>query len=123
MARTPKGKMFLSLGVVFAILPFLLGLMRLRTANDPRLIWMALAGFLGALAAIALTERTQSDTLMLISARPFIAATVFAAIAAYLLGARAAAGVWGMATVLGFLFMCSVTFINLSRAGFSQGRP
>ena len=101
------------LSILFAAAPFGFGLFRaITTGNDFRMLWMALAAFLG-LAAVAAVGKPTSAAAS--SAIAFIVATVFAAVVAYILGATAAAGVWGVAIVFGLCCAASHALWRISR--------
>jgi hypothetical protein len=92
------------LSVLFAAAPFGAGLIRaLQAVHDMRLLWMALASFVGATATMAAARRvSQVPALLSSSVWAFLIATLLAGTAALLSGASAAPGIWALATVFGF---------------------
>ena len=120
MQRSPREQVIHILSILFAIAPFAFGLIRVfQTGHDFRLLWMAFASFLGALMAriIAGTRSQQSNGVFVLSVLTFIIAAVLAGLTAYLLGATAPAGVWGVAFVLGFCWAAYCALNTLSLPG------
>jgi hypothetical protein len=104
--------------ILFAAAPFVAGSLRaFGTGSDFRMLWMALASFLGATAVLAIgNARTRKGNAPVpIAIAAFVVATLLAASVAYLLGARAAFGVWAVAVVLSFCCAASCGFYLLSR--------
>jgi len=92
-----------------AACPFVYGLMRaLSSRRDMRMLWMAVAAFLGAGLAMAV-GRPRSRKPIVVFARSVAAlatSTLLAAWTAFQLGATAAAGIFAVSFVLG-LFCAS----------------
>ena len=102
----PSAKWTGALSVLFAALPFGAAFIRaLQAGHDMRLLWMALASFAGATAAMAVARRAnRKPALLSSSASAFLIAKLLAGTAALLSGASAAPGIWALATVFG---LCS----------------
>ena len=118
MSRSPRAKTFFLLSLLFAAAPFAFGLIRaFSTGYDLRMLWMALASFLGAAAVMVFVKASSRlpTTLLGRSAIVFVIATLLAGFAALLLGARAPAGVWGVAIVFGLCWAGSYALDTLSR--------
>jgi len=106
------------LSLLFAAAPFAFGLVRyFSTGSDLRMLWMALAAFLGlVLVRVFARRRSQTRSEMpAFSGLTFIVATLLAAATARLLGATAAAGIWGVAIVFGILCATSYALDAVSR--------
>ena len=95
-------KRLLQLGTFgFGLAPFAFGVMRaMSSARDLRMLWMAAASGLGAAIALAVMRGERAGSLVRQGAITLAFATLLAAGAAYLLGARAWFGVWAVAFVL-----------------------
>jgi len=93
-----------ALAVLFAAAPFVFGLIRLVTAGDYRMLAMAAVAFIGVTAVRMIRREIAPST-----AAIFFVATVLAATVAYVMGARAAFGVWAVAIVFGFCYAASNT--------------
>jgi hypothetical protein len=104
--------------VVLALAPFGAAMIRrIQTGNDMRYFWVALAGFLGALVVMLIGRaRTQTRGVVLrLSAIAFLVSTLLAVLAARLLGASAAFGIWAVAIVFALFFSASQVLYSLSR--------
>lgn len=115
--RSPRALGMYVLSILFAIAPFAFGMIRaFQTSHDFRLLWIAFASFLGALVVrvIAKTRSPQLNSVLALSALTFVIAVLLAGLTAYLLGATAAAGVWGVAFVLAFCWAASYALLALS---------
>ena len=110
------------LSILFAAAPFAFGLIRfVQTGHDARMLWMALASGIGAAAVIMIARgRSRRMGVAALSAIVLAVATLLAAAAAYLLGARAAAGVWLVALVLALCWTAS--YVLSALAGPRGGR-
>jgi hypothetical protein len=118
MRRSPREKSLFLLSILFAAAPFAFGLLRaLRTGSDIRMLWMALASFLGAAVVMVFVKARgeRSKSVLALSAVVFVIATLLAGLAALLLGATAPAGVWGVAIVFGLFWAASYALDTLSR--------
>jgi hypothetical protein len=108
----------ISLAALFAAAPFGAGLLRaFQTGHDLRLLWMALASFVGATAVFAVGKRKTANLSALLgwSAAAFLIATLLAAMAARLLGASAAPGIWAVASVFALCGVVSQILRTISR--------
>jgi hypothetical protein len=116
MKRPPREQVIYVLSILFAIAPFAFGMIRaFQTGHDLRLLWMAFASFLGALIVRVITKaRSQKPGVLVSSAFTFAFAALLAGSTAYLLGATAAAGVWGVAFVLALCWAASYILYSIS---------
>jgi hypothetical protein len=118
MNRSPREKSFFLLSILFAAAPFGFGLIRaFSTGYDLRMLWMALASFLGA-AIVMVFGKARSRKpkgVLAPSTVTFVIATLLAGSTALLLGATAPAGVWGVAIVFGLFWAASSALDTLSR--------
>lgn len=90
------------LSAAFAVAPFAFGLFRyVQTGTDLRMLWMALASFIGAIIVVAMKLNSAATVIT------FIVATAFAAVAGFLLGATAGPGAIMVAAVFGFCWAAS----------------
>jgi hypothetical protein len=117
MKRSARQRAIYALSILFALAPFAFGLIRATEARDPRLLWMAVAAFLGA-ALIRMFAKDRSrkpNAILALSAVTLVVAAVLAASVAYLLGATAVAGIWPVAFVLGLCLAASYALYARSR--------
>ena len=92
------------LSAAFAVAPFAFGLFRyLQTGSDLRMLWMALASFIGAMIVVSMKLTNASAVVT------FVVATAFAAVAGFLLGATAGPGAIMVAAVFGFCWAACTT--------------
>jgi hypothetical protein len=92
-----------ALAIMFAAAPFLFGIIRAAsTGHDYRMLAMALVSFIGVMVIRMMKRATPPST-----AAIFFVSTVLAATVAYVMGARAAFGIWAVATVFGFCYASS----------------
>jgi peptidoglycan/LPS O-acetylase OafA/YrhL len=106
------------LGVALALAPFVAALIRfVQTGKDLRYFWIALAAFLGALIVLlignAATQR--KNVVRRLAAIAFIVSTLLAVLAARLLGATAAFGIWAVAIVMALFTTAGQVLYSLSR--------
>ncbi|HEY3113240.1 MAG TPA: hypothetical protein VGJ62_06105 [Gemmatimonadaceae bacterium] len=102
--RSPKEQLTYLLSILFAIAPFAVGLIRVfRTGNDFRYLWIAFATFFSTIAVLAIgkARSLEANAVITVSAVVLIIDTLIAAATAFLLGARAAPGVWLVALAFG----------------------
>lgn len=118
MIRSSREQRIYLLSILFAIAPFVAGLFRaFSTGTDLRLVWMAFASYVGAAAVMVVGRRgAQPKSVFRLSGIVLIVATLAAGLVGFLLGARAAPGVWMVAVVLGL-------FIAASCALYVRSRP
>ena len=89
----------------FAAAPFAFALIRLaQTGTDARYVVVALASGCGAAMAMALARPVTRARFLRVATAVFIIATLFAVIAALLLGTRLGPGILVVATAFGFCF-------------------
>src|SRR5712671_1173547 len=106
------------LAVALALAPFGAALIRFtQTRTDVRYFWVALAAFLGALGVMLIGKaRTQRKGVVLrLSGIAFLVATLLAVLAARLLGASAAFGIWAVAIVFALFSTAGQVLYSLSR--------
>jgi glucose uptake protein GlcU len=106
------------LAVALALAPFGAALIRFtQTGTDLRYFWVALAAFLGALIVMLIGKaRTQrKDVVLRLSGLAFLVSTLLAVLAARLLGANAAFGIWAVGIVFALFFTASQVLYSLSR--------
>jgi hypothetical protein len=119
MTRSRRGRWARFLSIVFGAAPFVFGLIRaVSTGYDLRMLWMALASFLGALlvGVVGRSPTRGPNTLLALSALTFVVTALLAGSTALLLGATAPAGVWGVAIVFALLWAASSAFDTLARS-------
>ena len=93
--------------VAFGILPFAFGLIRaLTTGQDVRYLWVALAALVGAAAVLvqARSREGRSGSRIAVVGTVFAIASLFAVVAAMILGTRLGPGLLVVATSFGFCF-------------------
>jgi len=109
--------------ILLAAAPFGVAVIRVvRTGNDVRYFWVALAAFVGAGIAM-LIGRARSDaesSLLRLSMFALALSTIAAVSVARLLGARAVFGIWAVAIVFAIFFTASQALFTLSRAPRSR---
>ncbi len=117
MERSPRERSLYLLSIAFAMAPFAFGIVRaVQTGHDFRLLWMALASFLGAAAVTAIVKaRNGNPTAFALSAAVFVISALFAALTGFLLGARAGPGTWMVAVVLALCWAASCDLYAVSR--------
>jgi hypothetical protein len=104
--------------VALALAPFVAALIRFtQTRTDVRYFWVALASFLGALIVMLIGRaRTQTRKVVLrLSVVAFFVSTLLAVLAARLLGANAAFGIWAVAIVYALFTTAGQALYSLSR--------
>lgn len=104
--------------VALALAPFVAALIRFtQTRTDVRYFWVALASFLGALIVMLIGKAgTQRKGVVLrLSAIAFLVSTLLAVLAARLLGASAAFGIWAVAIVYALFTTAGQALYSLSR--------
>ena len=106
------------LAAALALAPFVAALIRFtQTGTDVRYFWVALAAFLGALMVMLIGRAgTQRQGVVLrLSAIAFLVSTLLAVLAARLLGASAAFGIWAVAIVFALFSTAGQVLYSLSR--------
>lgn len=116
--------MLLTAAILLAAAPFGVAVIRvLRTGNDLRYFWVALAAFVGAGLAMSI-GRARGDagvTLFRLCVLTLAVSTIAAVSVARLLGARAVFGIWAVAIVFALFFTASQALYTVSRT--SRSRP
>ena len=105
------------LSVLFALAPLAFGAIRAGTAHDLRVLWMAIASGI-VVAAVVLLRRSAANRSSMALGRALLAlllGIVAASATGYALGARAWAGILGMAFVLAFCWVVSFVFGAVAR--------
>jgi hypothetical protein len=101
---------------LFAILPFAFALMRAAETGgeDLRYLWVAFAAFAGAIVRMAVAARGSGRrmTPRTLAAGIFLSSTLFAVVAAWLLGATSGPAIFLVGAAFGFCFALS-TFLRL----------
>ena len=118
MSENRSRPLRVALAVALGLAPFGAALIRLtQTGNDVRYFWVALAAFLGALMVMLIGKaRTRrKDVVLRLSAIAFLVSTLLAVLAARLLGARAAFGIWAVAIVFALFSTAGQLLYSLSR--------
>jgi hypothetical protein len=94
-----------AIATAFAAVPFGFALIRLvQTGTDARYVVVALASACGAALAMVLAGPVTSARFLRVAVTVFISATLFAIIAALLLGTRLGPGILVVAAAFGFCF-------------------
>ncbi|HEY6825319.1 MAG TPA: hypothetical protein VI259_00600 [Gemmatimonadaceae bacterium] len=105
------------LSVLFALAPLAFGAIRAATAHDLRVLWMAVASGI-VVAAVVMLRRSGTNRSSMALGRALLAlllGIVAASATGYALGARAWAGIFGMAFVLAFCWVVSFVFGAVAR--------
>jgi O-antigen/teichoic acid export membrane protein len=109
----------LIVAILFAAAPFAVAVVRVvRTGNDARYFWVALAAFVGAglVMSIARVRGRSRDAMLRQSVVAFLVSTLSAVAVARLLGARAAFGILAVAIVFAIFFTASQALYTLYRS-------
>lgn len=122
MTGSARQKGFAVLAVAFALAPFAFGSIRaIQTGSDYRMLWMAVASAIGALALGAFAARRRGSLALGFVILTLILSTMLAGLTGYMLGATAGPGVWMVAFVLGLCSAISLTLFSLSRSATVAG--
>jgi hypothetical protein len=109
-------QLFSALGAVAAIVPFGFAMIRAveTEGRDLRYLWVAFAAFVGALARMALAARSggRRMTRGTLAAGVFFMSTLFAVLAAWLLGTAVGPAMFIVGAGFGFCFALS-TFLRM----------
>jgi peptidoglycan/LPS O-acetylase OafA/YrhL len=106
------------LGVALALAPFVAALIRfVQTGKDVRYFWIALAAVLGALIVLLIGKAAtqRKNVVRRLAAIAFLVSTLLAVLAARLLGATAAFGIWAVAIVMALFTTAGQVLYSLSR--------
>jgi hypothetical protein len=94
-----------AIATAFAAMPFAFALIRLvQTGTDARYVVVALASVCGAALALVLARPVTSARFLRVAVSVFISTTLFAVIAALLLGTTLGLGILVVAAAFGFCF-------------------
>ena len=118
MKRSPRERLIHFLSILFAATPFAFALLRaFRTGYDFRFLWMAFASLLGTAAAMSVGKSRSGKPkgVLALSALTLIITTLFAGLAAFLVGARSFAGAGIVAFAFGLCWAASYALNALSR--------
>ena len=110
MKRSPHERRIQAFSVFFAAVPFAFALIRAgQTGYDLRYLWVALASLLGAMVVVSVGKGYGRGprAAFVLSAGAFATATLFAVLAALLLGTTFGPGVLVVASGFGFCFAVS----------------
>jgi hypothetical protein len=105
MKWSPQERWIHALSIFFAAAPFAFALTRAgRTGYDLRYLWVALASLLGATMVMVVGKAHQRGLKLRValSAGAFVIATLFAVLAAVLLGTIVGPGILVVASAFGF---------------------
>jgi hypothetical protein len=106
------------LAISLAIAPFVAALIRYtKTGSDGRYFWVAVAAFLGALMVMLIGRAgtQRKDVVLRLSGVAFLVSTLLAVLAARLVGASAAFGIWAIAIVYALFTTAGQALYALSR--------
>jgi hypothetical protein len=118
MTRSPRQRRIHALSLLFAAVPFAFALIRLgQTGYDVRYLWVALASLLGATTVMVVGRAHNRGLTMAVAlaAGAFVTATLFAVLAAVLLGTTLGPGILVVASAFGFCFAVSSVLHVLAR--------
>ena len=107
MKRASRDRRIQTLSICIAAVPFAFALVRaVRTGSDLRYFWVALASLLGAAAtmAVARAYSRRPNGAVALSAAVFVIATLFAVLAALLVGTALGPGILVVGSAFGFCF-------------------
>ena len=108
-----------ALSIIFAAVPFVFALVRaVRTGSDLRYFWLASASLIGAvvITAVGRSHAANTRSTGLLSLGVFVVATLFAVVAALLIGTRMGAGVLVVGSGFGFCFALANLFQMSARS-------
>ena len=118
MIRSTRQRRLYLLSIGFAVLPPLFALIRAFSANyDLRMLWMAIASFVGATLVMWVggARKRPRRAVIALAGAALVAGTVLAALTAMWLGATAPFGIWAVAFVLSACWAVSHALHTLSR--------
>ena len=123
MKRSHRQQRFYFLSILFAMAPIAFALIRaFRGHYDLRMLWMALASFVGATVVMTLgrVRRRGTRGIAALAIVALIVAMLAAGSIAMRLGATAAAGIWPVSFVLSVCWVVSYVLDTLSRPRAEQ---
>jgi len=104
-----------SLSILFGAVPFAFALVRaVRTGDDLRYLWVALAALAGATIAMAIGKARRTRTSLGLGFSAFVVATLFATAVALLLGTQLGPGVWLVGSGFGGCLAASCVLYGLA---------
>lgn len=114
-----KRSVAIPLSILFGAAPFAFGLIRLvQTGRDFRLLWMAVASFVGALIVMAIVRVSSRQlTVRTLALGTFVGSALLAEVTGFMLGARAGPGTVMVAFVLALCWAASCAFYLWSKRG------
>jgi hypothetical protein len=118
MKWSPRERRIHALSVLFGAVPFAFALIRLgQTGYDVRYVWVALASLLGAAMVMVVggAYRRGPTVRIALSVGAFLNATLFAVLAAVLLGTTVGPGILVVASAFGFCCAASCVLHVLAR--------
>lgn len=118
MKQARQSRRLFALSIFAAAVPFAFALVRaVRTGNDLRYFWVALASLLGAMATVAFGRAHLRSSIALIAlvAGVFVIAALVAVFAASLIGTTPGLGIITVAAAFGFCFAVGALFHLLAR--------
>jgi Na+/H+-dicarboxylate symporter len=125
MNRSPGDRAKYILAILFAAAPFAFGIIRrVQTGHDFRLLWMAVASFIGALIVMVIRNARSQKAISVfaLSVMTFVISALLAAATGFMLGSTAGPGTWMVAVVLALCWAASCAFYNLSRPATLEAR-
>ena len=123
MPATARDRLNMPLAILFALGPFVAGMIRLaQTGKDSRLLWMAAAATAGSLVVGWLVPAAREGRMApsAIGLATFALATVFTTVTGFALGAKAIFGVLAIAIVMGAFVGASSYFRMRARHSARQ---
>ena len=118
MKSSPRERRIHGLSILFAAVPFAFALIRLgQTGYDVRYLWVALASLLGATMVMVVGKACSRGLTVRValSAGAFVIATLFAVLAAVLLGTTVGPGILVVASACGICCAASCLLHVLAR--------
>ena len=118
MKGAPRERRTYALSIFFAAVPFAFALIRAgRTGYDLRYFWVAVASLVGATMVMAAGRAYGRglEVSVALSAGAFVVATLFAVLAAVLLGTTVGPGILVVASAFGFCCAASCVLHVLAR--------
>jgi hypothetical protein len=112
-----RRRLFEALAIASAAVPFAFASIRaVQTGRDVRYFVVALAGLIGVVGAIGLSGARGRPMAAAVAAGAFVVATLFASVAAVLIGTKLGPGLLVVAASFGLCFAASALLHLLARA-------
>jgi hypothetical protein len=118
MTRSNRNWRIYGLSILFAAVPFAFAVVRaIRTGDDFRYLWVALASLLSALVVVVVAKADRRGPIVAAarSTWVFVVATFVAVFAAWLLGARVGPGSLLIGSAFGLCYAASCALNVLAR--------